>query len=89
MPLPVKEAVQKANAYLSEVLNIEPEKLLLEEVELSEDQQFWLVTLSFPVQYQLSSVAAVLGGTGVTRAYKIVKLQADSGVLVSIKIRKI
>jgi hypothetical protein len=89
MPIPVKEAVQYAQKYLSDVMNIEQANLLLEEVELTEDQQYWLVTLSFPVQHQVSAVAAALGGTSVTRDYKIVKLQADTGVMVSVKIRKI
>jgi hypothetical protein len=35
MPFPVKQAVESAQTYLSEVMNLSKENLLLEEVELS------------------------------------------------------
>jgi len=38
----VKRAVELARGYLSDALQIPQAELLLEEVELSEDQQFWL-----------------------------------------------
>lgn len=84
MPLlDVKKAVELARGYLSDVLQVPASQLLLEEVEFSEDQQFWLITLSYPEP--ITSPAQLI--TGQNRAYKIVKLQADTGRLVSIKIR--
>lgn len=83
MPLDVKKAVELARASLSDVLQVPASQVLLEEVELSEDQQFWLITLS----YSAAEPAPVLLFAGQNRAYKIVKLQADTGALVSIKIR--
>ena len=83
MPLDVKKAVELARNYLSDVLQIPAVQILLEEVELPENQQFWLITLSYPEP--VTSPAQLI--TGQTRAYKIVKLQADTGKLVSIKIR--
>ncbi len=84
MPLlSVKEAVQLARGHLSEVLQVSAPQLLLEEVELSDDQQFWLITFSYPAP-EGTSFAAMLGGN---RAYKVVKLHADTGEFVSVKIR--
>jgi len=79
----VKKAVELARGYLSEMLQIPLEQLLLEEVELSEDQQFWLITFSYPAP-EGSSFKVMLGGN---RAYKVVKLHADTGDFVSVKIR--
>lgn len=84
MPLlDVKKAVELARGYLSDVLRIPSQELLLEEVELSEDQEFWLITFSYPAP-EGSSLQVMLGGS---RAYKIVKLHADTGEFVSVKIR--
>ena len=84
MPLlSVKDAVGKARNYLSEVLQVPLSQVLLEEVELSEDQQFWLIAFSYPAP-EGSSLQLLLGGN---RAYKVVKLHADTGEFVSVKIR--
>jgi hypothetical protein len=83
MALDVKKAVELVRGCLSDVLQIPAQQLLLEEVELSENQQFWLITLSYPgpapspAEFFISQ----------NRAYKVVKLQADTGQMVSIKIR--
>lgn len=41
-----KEAVIKSIEYLKSMYE-NPESILLEEIELSDDQVFWLITLSF------------------------------------------
>ncbi len=79
----VKKAVELARGYLSAILPVPASEVLLEEVELSDDQQFWLVTFSYPAP-EGSSFQVMLGGN---RAYKVVKLHADTGVFVSVKIR--
>lgn len=84
MPIDVKKAVELAKGYLSDVLEVPVHLMLLEEVELSEDQQSWLITLSFPAP-RLSPAQIVAGIAN--REYKVVRLQADTGKLVSIKIR--
>ncbi len=48
MPIDVKKAVELAKGYLSDVLEVPVRLTLLEEIELTEDQQSWLITLSFP-----------------------------------------
>ena len=84
MSVDVKKAVELARGYLSDVLQVSALQVLLEEVELSEDRQFWLITLSFPAP-RLSPVQVIAGLAN--REYKIVRLRADTGELVSIKIR--
>ena len=79
----VKKAVELARAYLSQVLEAQATQLLLEEVELSDDQQFWLITFSYPAP-EGSSLDVMLGGN---RVYKVVKLKARTGEFVSVKIR--
>jgi len=83
MAVDVKRAVVLARGYLSDMLQLPKEQLLLEEVELSDDQQFWLITFSYPAP-EGSSLSVMLGGS---RAYKIVKLNSDTGEFVSVKIR--
>ena len=52
----IKEAVKKAHEYIT---NIYPgdnfKNLYLEEVELSEDEKFWLVTFGFDRYYEPSN----------------------------------
>jgi hypothetical protein len=84
MPLlDVKKAVELARKYLSDILPVPASEVLLEEVELSDDQQFWLITFSYPTP-EGSSLQIMLGGN---RAYKVVKLHSDTGEFVSVKIR--
>jgi hypothetical protein len=81
--LDVKKAVELARGYLLDVLQISASEVLLEEVEFSENQRYWLITLSYPGPV----ISPVQLFTGQNRTYKVVKLHADTGVLVSIKIR--
>ncbi len=46
--IPVKEAVKRAMAFLAELQESNPpEDVTIEEVDLSEDGSFWLITISF------------------------------------------
>ncbi len=71
----VKEAVQKASEYLSEVFETAADKeLRLEGVEKSDDGRFWKVTFSYDSpQNERSSLMSLL------RTYKTVKLRDDNG----------
>lgn len=88
----VKKAVASAVKYIKELY---PQKnlrdLRLEEVERSDDEQYWLVTLGFsvPVSSDGSAVAQALGGTRYERAYKLFKVNAQTGEVRSMKIRKV
>lgn len=86
MSIDVKKAVELARGYLSDILQVSASQVLLEEVELSSDGRFWLVTLSYPAP--APTPILVLTGRG-DRAYKVVKLQAETGQFESIKIRSL
>jgi hypothetical protein len=55
----------------------------LEEVELTDDGQYWLITLSYPDPDQISWD---LGGK---REYKVFKIAEPAGEVKSMKIRKV
>jgi hypothetical protein len=63
---------------------------MLEEVELSEDETHWLITLGFdrrrPVR---STFEALQSMTPYERAYKTIEIRADTGEVRSMKIREL
>jgi hypothetical protein len=85
----VKEAVQRAKQYLTELFSSEqPQFLRLEEVELSEDESTWRITLSFFPGTAPGSLAAALG-VQEKREYKTVAIRATDGQVQSVKIRQL
>ena len=90
----VKEAVKKALDYVSSVIPVEA--LIdprLEEVELSENEKTWLITISFirvtPSKYLHSLASAMQEVTQSDREYKLVSVDADTGKPLSMKIRQL
>ncbi|MEN8156703.1 MAG: hypothetical protein ABFS10_07120 [Bacteroidota bacterium] len=81
----VKEAADKAKAHLASFFP-DAEKVQLEEVELTEDKAHWFITLSY--EGVSNSVASSLL-VGKSVRYKIFKLDAESGDVISMKIRDI
>lgn len=78
----VQRAVAAARDFAGDLLG--EEKLAgisLEEVELSEEDRYWLITLGFPASGRFSELA------GLGREYKIFKVDAVSGAVSSMKIR--
>ncbi|RIH85315.1 MULTISPECIES: hypothetical protein [Calidithermus] len=84
----VKQAVQIANDYIQSLFTERqiPE-LRLEEVELSQDGSFWEVTLSFVVREPTAYLS--LGDAARTREYKVFRINAETGQVQSMKIRKV
>ncbi|MDB9313790.1 hypothetical protein PN462_11820 [Spirulina sp. CS-785/01] len=100
----VQTAVQVAKQYF---FSIQPEigedisDLRLEEVEKTEDRQYWLITLGYdrPHQTPYNSLNSLLKSSETLsetlnkktkkREYKVVKIDADTGEVESIKIREI
>jgi hypothetical protein len=81
----VKEATQKAREYLLTFFP-EAEKVQLEEVELTEDKAHWFITLSYEgISHSVASSLLV----GKSIRYKLFKLDAESGDVISMKIRDI
>jgi hypothetical protein len=82
----VKQAAQSASNFINGLYSNETiSDVRLEEVELSEDGKYWLITLSFPLPASLGVV--YLGGGG--RQYKLFKIDADTGEVLSMKIRDV
>lgn len=94
----VKDAVARASKYLSDVFPGIVD-LQLEEVELSDNETNWSVTLSYlrpvpldtlsPFEEATKLYAQLLGGTKYERVYKLVSVDAASGDCHSIKIRQL
>ncbi len=79
----VKEATDKAKEHLS-VFFPEAEEIQLEEAELTPDKAYWLITLSY-AGISNSVASSLLVGKSIR--YKLFKLDAESGEVVSMKIR--
>ncbi|HEY0083585.1 MAG TPA: hypothetical protein VGB61_12400 [Pyrinomonadaceae bacterium] len=82
----VKQAAQSASNFIVGLYSNETiSDVMLEEVELSEDEKYWLITLSFPAPS--SSSHQLFGRSG--RRYKIFKVDTDTGEVLSMKIREL
>ncbi|RPI44117.1 MAG: hypothetical protein EHM46_03250 [Bacteroidetes bacterium] len=79
----VKAATEKAREHLK-AFYPEATKVQLEEVELTNDRAHWLITLSY--EGTSTSVASSLL-VGKSMIYKIFKLDAETGDVLSMKIR--
>ena len=85
--LDVKEAAKIAVAYVADLLSQDQLRdIRLEEVELSEDDDYWLVTIGFSRPEITKNVWEIVGGQ-LGREYRQVKLQARDGKVISMKIR--
>jgi hypothetical protein len=65
---------------------------MIEEVEESEDGAYWLVTLGYDIQRRVLRVPGNLQdvfGPQVARHYKVFKVNAKTGRIVSMKIRSL
>lgn len=84
----VKQAVMKASEYFDEFFP-EVVKKQLEEVEKVEDGKYWLITLSFPYnEYYEPSVMEMMSARG-KQQYKSFKVDANTGEVLSMKIRSV
>jgi len=84
----VKEAAKNAYEYMKEIPGYENnENIAVEEVELSEEEstakKYWLITIGYPVGFN------ILQPTSRSKEYKIFKVDADTGEVISMKIRNI
>lgn len=91
----VRNAFAVAHSYLQSIrdmLGNELKNLRLEEIELSEDKQFWLITLGFdvPLNGDRDSVEFFPSFTSKNRReYKIFKVSTQTGEVQSMKIREL
>lgn len=87
----VKTAANAATNYLKDIyITADIRDLMLEEVELSEDEQHWLITigLSRP-KLKMSPIQNVLNSDERERVYKVIKVRAMDGKPLSMKIREV
>jgi hypothetical protein len=88
----VKEATQIALEYFADlfkgknVLGVE-----LEEVEKTEDDQYWLITLGYHIPNQAISggILDVMRGPTMPRKYKTFKVNSQTREVVAMKIRDV
>lgn len=96
----IKTAVNAAYEYiksLQEMMGSSLGDLRLEEVELSEDKSFWLITLGFnipkkPPKSRLEDLIPMsLASTSVLyeREYKLFKVNSQTGEVEAMKIRQV
>jgi hypothetical protein len=78
----VKDAAAKAVGYFKEIYGSQFENLLLEEVE--RDADYWYITLG----YDLPSILPQYGGKA-PRGFKVFKIDASTGEVLSMKIREV
>ncbi|GAA4399495.1 hypothetical protein GCM10023187_11430 [Nibrella viscosa] len=87
--LTFKEAAQKALEYYKDIYP-DIDGALIEEIEMDDAQNSWLITLSFPVTELDQVITPFLPiGKQKERKYKIFKIDAESGKVVSMKIREL
>jgi hypothetical protein len=83
--LDVKEAAQRASEYFGRLYADQGvSNVQLEEVELTADEQYWLITLSYP-EVPLNMVPVL----NFKKKYKVFKIDAKTGEVKSMKIRKV
>lgn len=84
----VRQAVKNAMEFLGSVQEAKPpEEVTVEEVELSEDGEFWLITISFYPPG--SSLDAIIQDKKPLKNYKLFKIDAFSGDVISMKMREV
>ncbi len=83
--LSVKDAAAKAAEYFNDLYGSQFGNVLIEEVEqqLERDGTYWYITLG----YDVPSVLFQFGGKP-PRAYKVFKINAETGDVLSMKIRE-
>jgi hypothetical protein len=84
----VKQAVRNAAIFLREMYESSAiGDVRLEEVELSDDQQEWHVTLSFAPSDAVTQESPFSELLSLPRQYKVIAVSAETGDVRSMKIR--
>ncbi|MBW4491830.1 MAG: hypothetical protein KME26_01705 [Oscillatoria princeps RMCB-10] len=94
MTIDVRSAVIGAKQYLQSLqdqIGMLIDDLRLEEVELSEDRKFWLITLGFSrsADKAKNPLADLIDSPKYEREYKIFKINSETGEVQSMKIREV
>ncbi|MDF5717484.1 MAG: hypothetical protein PUP93_27370 [Rhizonema sp. NSF051] len=95
MKLDARGAVMAAKKYFDEIQELigsTLQDILLEELELSEDKNFWLITLGFnrPVLKTKNPLfPELVASPEYKREYKLFKIDSETGEVQSMKIRQV
>lgn len=86
----LKEATQIAAEKMREVYPT-AESTLVEEIEMDDNKAYWLITLSFPVESDDLRLPVTIREAFSTkvRKYKTFKIDAETGEMISMKIREL
>jgi hypothetical protein len=84
----VKTAARVAAGYFDQLIQRHYSDLAVEEVEKTDDDRFWLVTIGYNVTSSERGTLVSFQGPPPVREYKIIKVDAQSGEPVSMKVRK-
>ena len=85
----VKQAISIALNSIGDMFEVD--KIIdprLEEIELSEDEKLWRVTVSFVRGTSPGALAAKLGAVG-NREYKVATIESETGKVLGVKIRQL
>lgn len=83
----VKSAARIAISYFDQLIQRRYTELAVEEVEKTDDDRYWLVTVGYSIVSTDRSPLAALQSQGV-REYKVVRVDSQTGEPVSMKVRK-
>jgi hypothetical protein len=87
----IKTSAQAAVEFFNSIYPRHMDGLQVEEVELSDDGQYWVITLGYNVPNESSDLSGPLGIIPRLRPreYKTFKIDRETGEVKSMKIRKV
>lgn len=86
----IKEAVIAVHDYVQDIedlMGVRPDSMRLEEVELADQENEWLITLGFDMPVKTNELLAASLAPSYKREYKVFKVDAETGAVKSMKIR--
>lgn len=86
----IKEAVIAVHDYVQDIedlMGVCPDSMRLEEVELADQENEWLITLGFDMPVKTNESLAASLAPSYKREYKVFKVDAETGAVKSMKIR--
>jgi hypothetical protein len=89
----IEELVAKAQGYINSIYGEAASALMLEELQRSEDEQKWLITVSFSRKQAATSTLSPLlvdsNADQFERVYKQIQIDAQSGEFLGMTMRQV
>jgi uncharacterized protein (DUF305 family) len=83
----IKTSAQRAVEFLNMIYPHHGDGIQVEEVDTSDDERYWLITLGYNVPESQNPLALAMGSK--RREYKTFKVDRETGEVKSMKIRKV